>query len=136
MKKRKYFDSVIKELRDRLEKKTIAFDDLMAMLVNAYDAGLIDGVDMAFNELKPMSERHSAEAFDAALDVPKIVGKAHVEEYLNKPGGYRDKAKEVLRAWRSGSYKTKHECAENISKEIGVSYDTARRHLREKKGDR
>lgn len=40
MKKRKYFDSVTKELREKIGGKTIAFDELMAMLVAAYDVGL------------------------------------------------------------------------------------------------
>jgi hypothetical protein len=130
VKKRDYFDTVTNELREKLQGKAIAFEDLMAMLLNAYDAGMIDGVDMAFNELQPMSARHSEEAFDAALEVPKMAGKIHVEAYLNKPGGLREKAAKVVREWATGNYKNKDDCAERVSKKIGMSFSTARKHLR------
>lgn len=68
MKKRKYFDSVTKELREKIGGKTIAFDELMAMLVAAYDVGFDDGVGVAINEVRPMSERHSVEAYSEGTD--------------------------------------------------------------------
>lgn len=150
MKKRKYFDSVTKELRDKLEGKTIAFDDLMAMLLNAYDAGLIDGVNKACDAMQPVSENLSLEALNDGLNAGTKEGKAAglkegeaigVRQYKierakyaadkrhSMPGGARDKEREVKEAWASGKYASRDICAEQECGGLGWSFKSARNAL-------
>jgi hypothetical protein len=51
----------------------------------------------------------------------------------DQPNGYRDKKKAVVAAWETGKYKTKTECAGGMSTKLGISFDTARKALREKR---
>lgn len=48
----------------------------------------------------------------------------------NKPGGSREKADQIRNLWASGKYSSRAICAEEECAAIGLSFDTARRHLR------
>lgn len=48
----------------------------------------------------------------------------------DKPGGSRDKVAKIRAAWASGNYRSRTECAEIGGRELGMSYDAARRALR------
>ena len=48
----------------------------------------------------------------------------------NKPGGTREKREEIRSVWKSGKYTTKQLCAEEEYLAIGMSYDAARKALR------
>ena len=48
----------------------------------------------------------------------------------NKRGGSRDRKARLLKIWASGKYATRDLCAEKEHEGLGVSFPTARKHLR------
>lgn len=56
--------------------------------------------------------------------------KAMAEARHGKPGGARDKQSAIRAAWASGKYSSRALCAEQECGALGMSFDTARRTLR------
>ncbi|HJR14260.1 MAG TPA: hypothetical protein VJ833_10220 [Rhodanobacteraceae bacterium] len=56
-------------------------------------------------------------------------GKANVNKRHAAPGGSRDLADEVRKAWASGKYKSREKCADDVYEHIGVSRKAARNAL-------
>ena len=56
-------------------------------------------------------------------------GKAGVNKRHTAPGGSRDLAGEVRKAWASGEYKSREKCAEAVHEHIGLSRKAARNAL-------
>ncbi len=65
-------------------------------------------------------------SFDAATNR----GKSAADALHNKPGGSRARQDAVRAAWASGKYSSRSICAEQESASLGMSFDAARRALR------
>ena len=57
-------------------------------------------------------------------------GKDAADSAHNKPGGSRDKRRQIQSLWATGNYDTHQLCAEEEYQAIGMSYDTALKALR------
>ena len=57
-------------------------------------------------------------------------GKAAADALHERPGGSRSKADEIRKIWASGKYTARSRCAEEECASLGMSYDTARKALR------
>ena len=61
------------------------------------------------------------------------IGKKGADAVHGQPGGSRDKQSELRDIWKTGKYKTKIKCASDEHEHLGMSLETARKALREKK---
>ena len=68
--------------------------------------------------------------FEQQTHFASLRGRRSVEIRHNKPNGTRDKQKQIRDAWASGKFKTRDICAEQECEDIGMSFSTARRALR------
>ncbi len=59
----------------------------------------------------------------------KKTAKAAAEALHGKPGGSRDKKRQIQEIWASGKFTTKQLCAEQECAALGMSFDAARRAL-------
>lgn len=57
-------------------------------------------------------------------------GHFRAEKLHSKPGGSRDKRSQIVAIWATGKYTTRSRCAEEECAELGMSYDAARKALR------
>jgi hypothetical protein len=56
--------------------------------------------------------------------------KSGADKLHDQPGGSRDKKQAIREIWASGKYDTRTRCAEEECAALGMSYDTARKALR------
>jgi hypothetical protein len=70
-------------------------------------------------------------SFADALKVATASGKHRIgaNALHNKPDGSREKHQLILKAWMTGKYKTRMQCAEVESDNLKISYDAARKAL-------
>lgn len=57
-------------------------------------------------------------------------GQRNAEARHGAPNGYRAKGAAVRLAWASGKYASRDRCAEEVSHDLGISFSTARKALR------
>ena len=89
------------------------------------------------NEWKSYLEKHPPSPEALAVLMLVAVGEANSERAREiadkgheKPGGSRDKKRQILDIWASGKYSTKEECAEQECDELRVKFGKARKDLR------
>jgi hypothetical protein len=105
------------------------FRDLMSRLPAAEIDGLlhkelINSAWLAgFAKERSLKKRYLAEARRAGAA-------AAAQARHAQPGGYRDKKAAVLRAWASGTYRTKDACADALYRKLGLSWITVRDYLK------
>ncbi|MCM2972895.1 hypothetical protein [Larsenimonas suaedae] len=101
------------------------FDNTL-FLVDHIEA--IELEDMSINDfLSSVIEDSSQKAIDRHNS--ERAQKASIARH-SQPGGNRDKQQKVRKAWASGKYRARDQCAEEISFAIGCSFSTARKALR------
>lgn len=83
-----------------------------------YEAGLENSLVRYSTALQETREKKQLDA------------KAAAEALHNKPGGSRDKQEKIREIWASGKYSSRSICAEQESAGLGMSFDTARKALR------
>jgi len=64
------------------------------------------------------------------IEENRAKAKAMADARHNKPGGAREKRAAIRAIWASGKYSSRTVCAEQECGALGMSYDTARRALR------
>lgn len=57
-------------------------------------------------------------------------GRAGADAKHNKPGGNRDKQKQIQKLWATGNFKSRDICAEQECAALGMGFSTARKALR------
>ena len=67
---------------------------------------------------------------EIARDVKSQQARQNAETGYNKPGGSREKVKQIRDIWASGKYTSRDVCAEQECAEIGMSFSSARKALR------
>lgn len=77
----------------------------------------------------PSSNEQSSAAEVGTSEWRKKTAKAAAEARHNKPGGSRDKKRQIQEIWASGKFSTKQLCAEQECAGLGMSYEAARRAL-------
>ena len=70
-----------------------------------------------------------AEAHDALSEITKEAQRQGALA-VHKAAGHEARKKTIKEIWASGKYKTRTACAQNECKTLGMSFDTARRALR------
>lgn len=66
----------------------------------------------------------------ARVDAISFAAQKAANALHNKPGGSRDKQKAIREMWATGKYTTRNICAEEEYQGLNMSYDAARRALR------
>lgn len=93
---------------------------------------LLDGLDLSTDILQK-----------ARLSLPKLIereiaaarsasAKAAIKVRYSKPGGYDERKAQLQEIWASGKYSSRAICAEQECAALGMSYDTARKALKNK----
>nr|WP_315228497.1 hypothetical protein [uncultured Albidiferax sp.] len=57
------------------------------------------------------------------------LGRARVNARYDKPGGTRDKQKEIIARWATGNFRTRDICAQEEADFVGMKYAAARKAL-------
>ncbi len=65
-----------------------------------------------------------------AISLRSKKAKKAADALHSKPGGTRDKQKEIRDAWQSGKYSSRDVCAEQECAHLGMSFSAARKALR------
>lgn len=118
-----------------------AYEDAKKILASVADSDIAD-----FAKMKPVSglvllavmaqmdEENTARVAVRAQAMLKEELSRRGREAANKrhdgDDGSRIKLAKVLKAWTSGKYRTRDECALHMSETLGISFATARRALR------
>lgn len=65
-----------------------------------------------------------------AADKRGAVARRAADKLHDKPGGSREKAKDIREIWATGNYRTREECAEQVHESLKMSFSAARKALR------
>lgn len=82
------------------------------------------------DQIKSTAQRVTSE-YRASQRIERIeLAKKAAEVRYSNPNSYRKKGEKIRQIWASGIYKNRNLCALMECETLGISYETARRHLR------
>lgn len=82
------------------------------------------------NQIKSTVQRVTAE-YRGSQKIERIeLAKKAAEVRYAMPNSYRKKGEKIRQIWATGAYKDRTLCAQMECEALGISYETARRHLR------
>lgn len=101
---------------EQIERETFNREKMaIHVAIQAINQGLNTGAQLIAKSMKIKAQKRGKEAADIRH---------------GKPGGSRSKADEMRRLWASGKYTSRTRCAEEECAALGMSYDAARKALR------
>ena len=81
-------------------------------------------------KLAAMRQARKAEIVQNVSDALREKSKKAADARHSQPGGSRDKRKEMQKIWANGNYSSRDICAEQECADLGMSFSTARKALR------
>ena len=91
---------------------------------------LNDGLMKYLDSLAKNGNETASRLLEGFTMQKSIAAKKSADARHNQPGGTREKHEKIKALWATGKYKSRNDCAEKECAALAISYETARKALR------